>query len=628
MVHIPDLLRSEKYLRLLLKNSGNSILFMDRDGYIEYCSDTFLKLVGLCGYETIKRLHFAEMYRLFEGDAFIEAARRRFDAAKNEKLPIKTFVSIHFPGAGERRMYTIRTTPMIDEHGEFEGAQTLYIDVTDLVNAELSERTRAMLDATPLACSLWDAGGNLLDCNKEALRMFGLSGKLQYAERLYDLSPELQPDGTPSRAGMAARDQAAIDTGYQQFEWMHQTLSCEPLPVETTLVSIPWQDSYILATYSRDLREVKAAEKAKSDFLSRMSHEMRTPLNAIVGMAEIARLSAADDRSAASFDTVNEASHHLLGIINDILDMVKIDAGDFALSAQPFKLRAAMDDVISAASSLAAQKRQRFSAEVSDELPAFVIADERRFKQLLGNLLSNAAKFTPEAGEIGLCVKTLGGTDKKCTLCLEVSDTGVGISEEMQRRLWIAFEQSDNSITRAHGGTGLGLPIAKRIAELMGGGISVESELGRGSRFTCLVQVERDSARDAPGADVTLSSRRVLVVDDVEINREIAAALLEDTGASLDSAQNGEEAVALFAKNGYNIVLMDLHMPVMDGFEASRRIRASDSPAASEAVIIALTADTGADVRARCLSAGMNDHLGKPVERDTLLAVIAKHLGR
>jgi signal transduction histidine kinase/ActR/RegA family two-component response regulator len=486
-----------------------------------------------------------------------------------------------------------------------------------------------MLDATPLACSLWDAGGKLLDCNREALRMFGVTDKTQYAERLYELSPELQPDGTPSRAGMEARDQAALDTGYQQFEWMHRTLSGEPLPVETTLVCIPWQDSYILATYSRDLRAVKAAERAKNDFLSRMSHEMRTPLNAIVGMAEIARLSAADDRSAASFDTVNQASRHLLGIINDILDMVKIDAGDFALSAQPFNLRAAIDAAVSAASLSASQKRQTFSAEVADDLPDLAVADERRLKQLLGNLLSNAVKFTPEAGEIALRVKTLGDTGGKCTLCLEVSDTGVGISEELQRRLWLAFEQSDNSITRAHGGTGLGLPIAKRIAELMGGDITVESAPGRGARFICRVQVERGVAQVLPDAGgVTLSGRRVLIVDDVEINREIVTALLEDTGASLDSARNGAEAVALFAKNGYSLVLMDLHMPVMDGLEAARRIRASGAPGAAEAVIIALTADTGADVRARCLAAGMDDHLGKPVEYGTLTAVIAKHLRR
>ncbi|GHV47624.1 hypothetical protein AGMMS49546_37430 [Spirochaetia bacterium] len=251
--------RLEKYLRLLLKNSPDNILFIDSRGYIDYCSDTFLKLSGLRELDRVRGMHFRDMYSLFEGEAFVAQAERRFADALASKITIQTSVTINFPGIGEARLYTIQTTPMIDDKGNFEGAQVLYHDVTDLLNTEVAERSRALLDAAPLACSLWDADGTLLDCNKEALRMFGLSKKQEYVDKLYKLSPEYQPDGKPSREGMAERDNAAIQTGFLQFEWMHQTLSGEPLPVESTLVRIPWMDSYVFATYSRDLREIKKA---------------------------------------------------------------------------------------------------------------------------------------------------------------------------------------------------------------------------------------------------------------------------------------------------------------------------------------------------------------------------------
>ncbi|MDR0877580.1 MAG: PAS domain S-box protein, partial [Treponema sp.] len=254
---VMDLNKQGQYFRLLLKNSPDNILFIDSHGYIDYCSDTFLKLSGLHELSRIQGMHFRDLYKLFEEEAFVRQAEQRFAGIIAAKSAVQSNVTINFPGTGEARMYTIQTTPMIDENGEFEGAQVHYLDVTDLLNAEIAARSRALLDGTPLACSLWDADGTLLDCNNQALKMFGLSNKQEYVDYLYDLSPEFQPDGSPSRKGMDERDQAALEAGFLQFEWMHQTLSGEPLPVETTLVRIPWMDSYVLATYSRDLREIK-----------------------------------------------------------------------------------------------------------------------------------------------------------------------------------------------------------------------------------------------------------------------------------------------------------------------------------------------------------------------------------
>jgi CheY-like chemotaxis protein len=259
-------------------------------------------------------------------------------------------------------------------------------------------------------------------------------------------------------------------------------------------------------------------------------------------------------------------------------------------------------------------------------------------KQILFNLLFNAVKFTPEKGEIRLSSQKVDASDGKCTIRFEVSDTGIGISAESQERLWDIFEQDDNGISRTYGGTGLGLPITKRIVEMMNGSIQVESEPGTGSRFICTIRVyyKEQTARPQAGDEITgkdtgeldLTGCRILIVDDVEINREIIMNLLEDTGAVIDCVQDGKEAIDLFTLNGYEIILMDLHMPGMDGFETARRIRSSGLPKADSVSIIAVTADTSGDVIAACLEAGMDDHIGKPIDYETLRKKIARYLSR
>ncbi|MDR1622315.1 MAG: response regulator [Synergistaceae bacterium] len=372
--------------------------------------------------------------------------------------------------------------------------------------------------------------------------------------------------------------------------------------------------------------------KAKSDFLSRMSHEMRTPMNAIVNMASLARTDDAERRRHC-LDEIDKASGHLLGIIDNILDMTKIDAGGFELSARPFRFRSAMHSVIEQVSRQANEKKQKFESALDERIPDLLVADEGRMKQALLNLLSNAVKFTPPGGSIRLSAAESGVRDKRCSICFEVSDTGVGMSSEMQERLWNAFEQADNSISRVHGGTGLGLPITRHIVEKMGGNIGVESAPGQGTRFAFTVSVDFETCdvlpgkNEADGADVSLlEGKRILVVDDVEVNREIISVLLADVNVKLDTAADGTEAVYKFAQDGHDFILMDLHMPVMDGFEAACRIRTSGLAGADKVQIIAVTADTGGDIIEKCLASGMNDYLTKPVEFETLVGTLELHL--
>jgi PAS domain S-box-containing protein len=373
-------------------------------------------------------------------------------------------------------------------------------------------------------------------------------------------------------------------------------------------------------------RQAVYYNQAKSDFLSRMSHEMRTPMNAIMGATSIVR-NADDARRQILFDKIDAGSQQLLRIINDMLDMAKIDVGGLDLIAQPFPFHTAMDSLINEIAQLAAQKEQTFVYDIDSEIPSLLITDERRLRQALMNLLGNAVKFTPSGGKIELQAKRQLDNDNLCVIQFRVCDNGIGISSEHQERLWVAFEQVDNSITRAHGGTGLGLSIARHIIEQLGGAIEIQSEVGKGTAFTFIISVPYEANTGALSDNTvpdtsSMNGVRALIVDDVELNREILLSLLEDTGLRLDTAENGLEAVQRFSSSPYDLVLMDLHMPVMDGYEASRQIRAMGTPVC----IVAVTADTGGEVVTRCLEAGMNAHMAKPVEYDTLLRTIDRQL--
>jgi PAS domain S-box-containing protein len=522
--------------------------------------------------------------------------------------------------------------------------------------------------------------------------------------------------------------------------------------------------------------QAEQSNLAKSSFLARMSHEMRTPMNAIIGMTTIARNSRDPEKMEYCLSKINEASVHLLGVINDILDMSKIEAGKFELSYSDFDFEKMLLRVTNVMNFRIDEKRQNFTVRVDRDVPKSLIADEQRLAQVLTNLIANACKFTPEEGSITLTVKKLAERDGLYTLRLEVADTGIGISQEQQKRLFSLFEQADGSIARKYGGTGLGLAISKSIVELMGGEIWVSSEPDRGSTFIFEITVQRGSTPErrvlpgiersklrllavddspevleyfkdfadslditcsvAPGGDEALeiiarktrekrddgtrtvvfadwrmpgmngieltrkikerygadvvvimisaveweaiehdarlagvdgfiskplfpsqivncinehlrtaeapaepettgddnrnifAGKTILLAEDVEINREIVTTLLEDTGAVIEGAENGARAVQMFqaAPEKYDIILMDVHMPEMDGLEAARRIRALPSPEAPKIPIIAMTANVFREDIEQCLAAGMDDHLGKPIEIDEVLKKLKHYL--
>lgn len=656
---------------------------------------------------------------------------------------------------------------------------------------DFDKRTRIMLDATPLCANFWDKNYKNIDCNQKAVELFDLKNMQEYLDKFKELSPKFQPSGELSEKISQEKIKYAFEHGSCVFEWMHQKLNGELIPSEITLKRVKYKGDDVVLGYTRDLRELKAkmaeieltqqelreardkaqeSSKAKSNFLANMSHEIRTPMNAIIGMTEIAKNSDEMERVKYCLNKIDDASRHLLGVINDVLDMSKIGSGKFILSKTDFTIENMLKKISDIITFKTEEKNQSFLIKVGKDIPEAVVTDEQRLIQVLFNLLTNAVRFTPEGGKITLDVRVDEQTDQSCLLNFEVSDTGIGITPEQKSRLFQLFEQADGSISRRFGGTGLGLAISKSIVEMMGGNIWVDSVPGDGSTFTFTIRADMGEARrskkltagvdrnkfrilavdddpiileyikemmdnigiycqvasDAeqaicmmdkgsnydilfvdwkmPGMDgieftrkirekytsksvvVMISAvswpqiekeataagvdrfiakpllpstivdcingcveishskpedeveadknsgiftgKRILLAEDIEINREILTVLLGSTGVVIDTAENGKIACDMFGENPekYDLILMDIHMPVMDGYEATRRIRNLDVSTSATMPIVAMTANVFKEDVEACLNAGMNNHVGKPLDIEEVMSVLKKYL--
>lgn len=512
--------------------------------------------------------------------------------------------------------------------------------------AESRERNRAIVDNMVDGAIHIDAQGRLVALNAAAERMFQrdsaevrgtpLSTLLSRAhgaeiEALIRTAANSEPD-TARSALNDARELAGLRRDGSEF----------PLYLALSEVHVGAQP--VLTAIARDLTETRrrmqelaeardqamAADRAKSQFLAVMSHEIRTPMNGILGMLDLLRDGSLSPQQREFIDTAEQSSQVLLGIINDMLDLSKIEAGKLELQHMEFDLRATVEEVTAFAARYAREKGLAVAHVIEQDVPAAVVGDPFRLRQVLMSLANNALKFTLR-GEVVVHVAALEAPAGRARIRISVRDTGIGIDEDVQRQLFRPFSQADASTTRRFGGTGLGLALSKRLVDLMGGEIGVESAPGRGSTFWFTLDLERAAEpSEQPAAD--LRGARVLIVDENAANRLLLDDYVGNWGAESHSVAGGVEALRTLQRahnehRPFALAILDMEMPVLRGQEATREIRRQEGQAGRASVpIIAMTASTTAAERKACLALGMNDCIAKPVQRDELEAVLRRWL--
>ncbi len=395
-----------------------------------------------------------------------------------------------------------------------------------------------------------------------------------------------------------------------------------------------------VAEQTRDLRKAKesaeAANRAKSAFLAAMSHEIRTPLNTVIGLTDLTLESGLTPEQKDNLLNVRDSANHLLGIINDILDLSKIEAGHLELKSAPFDLSETLNAVLRSMETAANKKGIPLTLHISPAVPPQLIGDLTRFRQILINLLGNAVKFTESGGvHVSVVPASAGGTGVggKVHLKFSITDTGIGVPEEMQTLIFEAFRQAEGSVTRKYGGTGLGLAVCKRLVESMGGGIEMESRPGEGSEFTftlpfqIMPPAEEPPARQAitPVESVFAFHRRlrILLAEDNPVNARMTEKYMEKMGHQTKTVETGNAVLDTLARGTFDVILMDVEMPEMDGFETARRIRNAEAGQAHRSIpIIAMTAHALTEFKEHARAAGMDDFITKPVDFTRLQAVM------
>jgi PAS domain S-box-containing protein len=427
------------------------------------------------------------------------------------------------------------------------------------------------------------------------------------------------------------------DGSFGSTETICQTKSGRRIPIEVlcAVIQSKVSDFQGFVYTVRDMTERKQAELAKQEFLAMISHEIRTPMNAVIGMAGLLRNTELNSQQQDLVGTIHSSSHALLTILNDILDLSKLEAGKLELDQQPFDLADCIHAAVTLLTPSAIEKGIRLSLTPHADLPQVIVSDSVRLRQILINLLSNAVKFTA-AGTVNLSVTPIATQDQSVMLQFAVSDTGIGIPLDRRDRLFQSFSQVDSSITRQYGGTGLGLSLCKQLCEMMGGRIWVESQLDQGSTFyfTIVASVVAPAIPEAPASqelpteipiDPHMGQKNplnILLAEDHSINQKMVLMLLNRLGYEADVVTNGTDAIAALQRQSYDIILMDVNMPEMDGLTATQHIRRM--PLDNQPHIIAMTASAMTGDRERCLQAGMNDYITKPFHIQDFMQALSR----
>ncbi len=547
---------------------------------------------------------------------------------------------------------------------------------------ESEARSQAILDLSPLGINVWDRDNNLVDCNKAIVHLFGFSSREEYIKNRHTVIPEKQEDGTLSHPLAQQKINEAFTHGQSHVEVVANDVHGNSIPLDVVIKRTVLGEQEVVIAYMRDLRELKAmlaeihaveqdlrsardvavqSASAKSEFLANMSHEIRTPLNGVLGLLHLLDKTPLEEMQQSYVDKTIFSAENLLRIINDILDFSKIDAGKLEMEIIPFALEDVAGELKMLFEPQANAKDLALTFKYTACTKYMLLGDPLRIKQVFFNLIGNAIKFT-ESGGITINMTGEEESPGKIHCLFSVQDSGIGMNEEQRTRLFSAFMQADTSVTRKYGGTGLGLVIAQRIARLMHGDLWVESVEGQGSTFffsaifdlahaedmTCAMMdqatemvipshdetplknttkstctYEQGAKSSAPCTEQVAQegpSFHILLVEDNEINQLIAEELLKNGGHTVDIANNGQEALDLLEKNTYNIVLMDIQMPVLDGLSTVSKIRADARLA--HMPVIAMSAHAMTGDREISLHHGMNEHITKPISPQVLYETV------
>lgn len=514
--------------------------------------------------------------------------------------------------------------------GIAEGYIGMGFDITDRKRAEeelskyrlLSEKARDIIVFV-------DRDGKIVEANEAAVKAYGYSRKQLLRLSIADLRGK-------GNEALIRRQMSEAKMSDTVFETVHYRKDGTSFPVEVSSQGAAIGGKQVIVSIIRDISERKLAEqelkrakeeaeaayKAKSEFLANMSHEIRTPINGITGMIDLTLLSALNPEQRENLSTAKSCAKSLVLLINDILDFSKLEAGKLVIENISFELGSFVDELMKTHMPGAARKGLALLSQVSSDVPRLVSGDPNRLRQVLNNLVDNGIKFS-EKGKVTLSVAVANLTGQDVDLIFSVTDTGIGIAAKDMGKLFKTFSQVDGSVTRHFGGTGLGLVISKRLVEMMGGKIRVTSEKGSGSTFSFMVRLTIATAAKTP-AQPDLSRLRasvpmnILLVEDDLISRTVITRLLKALGHRVDETGNGIEALVRLEQKDYDIILMDIQMPKLDGIETTARIRAAEANQHRHVPIIAITAHALSGDRERCLAVGMDEYIAKPVQMDTL----------
>ena len=658
-------LRERSMLRTLIDTLPDLVWLKDPQGVYLACNQRFEQFFGAREREIVGKTDFD-----FVDEGLANFFRANDLAAIEKNAPSVNEEEITFASDGHRELLQTTKTPMRDEKGRLIGVLGIGYDITQqraakraLENSE--QQLRFVLEGANLGFWDWDIVAGTVDRNERWATMLGYSHE-EIRHTTQQWTDFVHPDdrarawhsinaALEGRASMhqleyrmLCKDGSALWI-LDQAQVMQRDADGKPLRMCGTHTDITDMKAtqeelnqhrrhleQLVNERTHELRLAKEAAEtanvAKSAFLANMSHEIRTPLNAITGMAHILRRTDLAPQQTDKLDKIEAASSHLLEIINAVLDLSKIEAGKFVLESVPVRVGPLLENVVEMLAPKAKAKGLSFSVETAEPPP--VLGDPTRLQQALLNFAANAVKFT-ERGHVSLRVREDARTDGNVTLRFEVEDTGVGISPEAMPKLFGAFEQADSSTTRKYGGTGLGLAITRKIAQLMGGDVGVSSTEGQGSTFWFTAVLARDKRLDSAGATIEAyaverviqrdhGGKRVLLVEDDPINQEIARMLLEQVGLMVDLAEDGRQAVNKAAAGRYDVILMDMQMPQVDGLDATRQIR--KLPGCANIPVLAMTANAFAEYKTSCTEAGMNDFIAKPLSPDVFYETLQRWL--